>query len=213
VRWPLGLGLLLTLAVQTEPLMADQQAVAEVDLRIQSIETPFGDGPHQRQSEAARQWLRVHADVAYPRLLRRAQTAGSPAVYAALADFARSESVPVLARALAAGGSHADAAARALALHPQESAGQALREALGQTDPLVRMAAADGLLMRADQADCAALRARLTDPDALVRYHVLQAGAHLGCLDRAVVASIARTDADTDVRNLAAKMLAPTPAP
>lgn len=193
--------------------MADQQAVAEVDLRIQSIETPFGDGPHQRQSEVARQWLRAHADVAYPRLLRRAQTAGSPAVYAALADFARSESVPVLARALAAGGPHTDAAARALALHPQGTAGQALREALDQSDPLICMAAADGLLMRADRADCAALRARLTDPDALVRYHVLQAGARLGCLDQAVMASIARTDADTDVRNLAAKMLALPPVP
>jgi len=186
---------------------------SEVDSHIRRIETPFGDGPHQRQSELSREWLLGHEQAAYPRLLARAAEAGSPATYAMLAEFGRPPAIPLLAQALDAGGPHADAAARALARHPQAAAGKALRAALARPDPAISIAAADGLLLRADRRDCPALRAQLAAPDALVRYHVLQAAGGLGCIRPEALELFAERDASEDIRSLAAALRDASPDP
>lgn len=184
----------------------------EVASHIRNIETPFGDGPHQRQSQASREWLLGHARAAYPRLLARALEAGSPAVYAMLAEFARPQAIPLLAQALDTGGPHADAAAQALARHPQAAAGRALRTALARPDPAIGIAAADGLLLRADRRDCPALRVKLTAPDDLVRYHVLQAAGQLGCMGPEELARFAEHDPSEDIRSLAVALQGATPS-
>lgn len=179
---------------------------SEVDSHIQRIETPFGGDPHLRQSEQSRQWLLAHEQAAFPRLLGRAAEAGNPALYEMLAQFGRPEAIPLLAQVLDAGGPHADAAARALARHPQAAAGKALRAALAQPDPAIAIAAADGLLLRADRRNCPALRARLTAPDDIVRYHVLQAAGRLGCIGPEALELFAERDPSEDIRGLAAAL-------
>lgn len=185
---------------------------SEIDSHIRHIETPFGDGPHQRQSQASREWLLGHARAAYPRLLALAAEAGSPAVCAMLAEFGRPQAIPLLAQALDTGGPHADAAARALARHHQAAAGTALRTALARPDPVIGIAAADGLLLRADRSDCPALRVKLTAPDELVRYFVLQAAGRLGCIELEELARFAEHVPSEDIRNLAVALQGGAPS-
>ena len=137
---------------------------------------------------------------------------GRAASDAMLAEFARPQAIPLLAQALDTGGPHADAAARALARHPQAAAGRALRTALARPDPAIGIAAADGLLLRADRRDCPALRVKLTAPDDLVRYHVLQAAGQLGCMGPEELARFAEHDPSEDIRSLAVALQGATPS-
>ena len=61
--------------------------------------------------------------------------------------------------------------------------------------------------VRGDRRNCAALMSKLAAPDALVRYHVLQAAGHLGCIGPEILQSLAERDDNEDIRNLAATLL------
>ncbi len=96
------------------------------------------------------------------------------------------------------------AAARALARHPSPAALATLREVLRDGGEGAGRAA-DALAMRADPAACPDLKAAVAHPDATLRYHAVQAAGALGCLSREELERIAKTDADSDVRELAGR--------
>ena len=184
----------------------------EVETQLTLAESPVGGGPHQRERERAAQWLLDHADRSYPVVLARFdQGRAGEALVALLSRFDRHESIPRLERLLSGPEPPAWAAGQALARHSQPAAGEALRRALGHADPKVATIAADALGTRGDRGDCAALVVHVQNPDARLRYHVVQAAGHLGCLARADLESLARSDADADVRALATRLLAEKP--
>jgi len=181
----------------------------EVDQQISLLETPFGDGPHQRERERAAAWLVANSGRAYPQIvLRLSEGRASVALLELLPRFGRAESIPLLQRLLSGPQATAWAAGQALALHPQPAAGEALRRSLLRHDPVLAIIAADALATRGDRTDCAALTALIDVPDSRLRYHVVQAAGKLGCLTREALQALARGDADADVRGLAAKLLA-----
>jgi HEAT repeat protein len=185
----------------------------EVETQIMLSETPFGDGPHQRERERAVEWLVAHADRAYPHILARLDEGrATEALIQLLPRMGRAESIPRLERYLTQTESLGWAAGRALALHPQPAAGEALRRALANRDPAVAALASDALGTRGDRADCAALLAAAHAPDARLRYHAVQAAGKLGCFDRKALESLAQFDADADVRGLAAELLKAPPS-
>ena len=180
----------------------------EVETQITLLETPFGDGPHQRERDRAAAWLVANADRAYPQILARLDEGrASVALIEILPRFERAESIPRLERLLMGSEATAWAVGQALALHPQPTAGEVLRRALGSPQSATAIIAADALATRGDPSDCAALATRLGAPHAGVRYHVVQAAGRLGCLSRAALESLASSDNDADVRRLAARLL------
>jgi len=195
-------------ATPMETAMDDQSKQhqdADVEQQIALLETPFGDGPHQRERERAAEWLVANADRAYPRILARLKDGHtSIAVIELMPRFGRAESIPLLEHLLIGPETTAWAAAQALALHPQAAAGQALKRSLARREPAVAIIAADALGTR---GDCAALATLIDAPDAQVRYHVVQAAGKLGCLTRGALEALARADADADVRGLATNLL------
>jgi HEAT repeat protein len=181
---------------------------AEVDEQIAMLETPFGDGPHQRERERAAAWLVANADRAYPQLVARLDEGrASVAVIELMPRFGRVESIPLLERLVVGPEATAWAAGQALALHPQAAAGEALQRSLARPEPAVAIVAADALATRGDRNACPALVRLIDAPDARVRYHVVQAAGKLGCLAREALEALARADADPDVRGLATKLL------
>ena len=184
----------------------------EVETQIMLLQTPFGGGPHQRESEHAADWLVAHADRSYPRLLADVDAGhASPALIELLPHFGRAESISRLERLLAGPELVAWTAGQALAAHRQPAAGAALRRALSGPSVPVAIIAADGLGTRADHADCPALIAAAQRHDARLRYHALQAGAKLGCFTPEALQSIARTDGDADIRGLASRLVDKSP--
>jgi HEAT repeats len=181
----------------------------EVEKQIMLLETPFGDGPHQRERERAKAWLVANADRAYPQIAARMNEGrASVAVIELLPRFERAESIPLLERLLLVGPeATAWTAGQALALHPHASAGEALRRSLASREPAVAVIAADGIGTRGDSSNCAALTTLIDAPDARVRYHVVQAAGKLGCLAREALELLTRSDPDADVRDLATKLL------
>jgi HEAT repeat protein len=176
-----------------------------VETQIAVVEMSVGDGPHQRERERAADWLIAHGDRSYPRVLAHVDAGrASPALIEILPRFGRTESLGRLARLMAGPEPNAWAAGQALAQHHQLAAGEALRRALAGPSIPVAIIAADALGTRADRADCPVLVAGTRAHDVRLRYHTLQAGAKLGCFRRAALESLARSDADAEVRSLAA---------
>lgn len=189
--------------------MAKPPSDPEVETQLALATGPLGGGPHDREKRQAATWLLEHADRAYPtvRWQLEEQTASS-AVIALAARFDRAESIGALERLLAAGDSRVWDVGQALAKHSAPSAGAALRRALASPKVEAAIGAADALATRRTPAeDCAALVAKRTATDARLRYHVVQAAAAMGCLDRAQLEDIARADPDADIRGLATARL------
>ena len=173
------------------------------------LQSPFGDGPHHREREAAAQWLLDHADRAYPRLLALASAgAVGPAVVELLPAVDRKESVAVLETLLGGPERTSWAAGQALARQRGPDALGALRRGLRHRDATAVVAAADGLGTRGDPTACPELVEALRHADARVRYHALQAAGRLQCVARAAFSALAKEDPDADVRELATKLLA-----
>jgi HEAT repeat protein len=188
----------------------------ELETRIMLLQSPFGGAPHEHERQQAADWLVAHAARAYPRLLA-GLAAGmlGRAVIQLMPRFGRAETIPVLERLLWGSELFVEAAAQALALHPQREAGEALDRALARPEPGVVKAAADALVTRGDRAHCPTLIAALKTPEPIARYHVVLAAGTLGCLQPAELATMSRTDPDPEVRELAAKLRArlSTPPP
>jgi HEAT repeat protein len=177
--------------------------VSELEAQIALLESPMGGEPDARERERAAAWLLEHPERSYATLLARASagTAG-PDTVELLGRFGRPDSVPVLAALLLHADPTGSAAARGLANHPAPTALEALREGLrGGGDRAVRCA--DALGARGDAAACPDLTAAASDPDARLRYHAVQAAAHLSCLSPAELSQINASDPDADVRELA----------
>jgi len=186
---------------------AEQSGVSD---RIALLSAPFGDEAGLRERERAAHYLLEHADAAYPELvllLESGDAANSFAIIELLPRFGRESSVSVLARLLEDGDELvAPASAHALADHSQASAHHALIAALESSRSATVAAAADALARRGEP-DCAALVRAMTHSDPRARYHVLQAAAALHCLSGDQLRSIAATDTDPDVQQLAASLL------
>jgi HEAT repeat protein len=181
----------------------------ELETRIMLLQSPFGDGPHLREREAAAQWLLEHAERAYPRLLALAGTGtAGPAVVELLPAFDRTESVAVLEALLGGPERTAWVAGQGLARQRGPEALAALRRGLRHRDARAVIAAADGLAARGDRTACPDLVEAMGHADARVRYHAVQSAGRVGCLSRASLTALAEEDPDADVRELATKLLA-----
>src|SRR5215207_8094102 len=121
----------------------------DLDMYVRRVAMPYGGAADRRAAQIALQQLLAAPEAAHPRLLALVGLTGQPnpvTVIAALPQFGRAESVPVLAELLAGGRDNVRlAAADALARHPLAAAGAALRAALAADDAKVVRAAADGL--------------------------------------------------------------------
>ena len=181
----------------------------ELESQIHLLQHPSGDPVHVQGAERALAYLLEHADAAHPRLVRllEKRRAHNPAALLdALPRFGRAEGVPVLEEFLEQGTETlCGVAAAALARHPAEAAFDALVRALALPRPASVSAAADGLFTRGDARACAALARHLRADDAVVRYHVVQAAAGLGCLAPEELRRIAALDPDADIRGLAGR--------
>jgi hypothetical protein len=184
---------------------------SELSENIFWLQNSLGNEQDLQQQEQAAQYLLEHAEVAHPRLLALLETsqAANPfAIVELLPRFGRLESVSVLASILQAGqGTLSHAAGQALAHHPLPEAAEILRQSLTASTTEVVIAAADGLLTRADSAACSALVQVLDHPDATVRYHLIQAAANLGCLTQAQFTSIQSSDLAEEIREFARQQL------
>lgn len=158
-------------------------SLAEIDRHLQALLSPSGDAAYRRLREEALAFLLEHADQAHPRLLAAAAAPNpAPLVLLALPRFARSESVPVLERALRGGPDPTTViAAQALAEHPLPDAREALERALADARDQVVASASDGLAQRGDRGACAALRKALAHPNPEVCQRVRDAIEALGC--------------------------------
>jgi HEAT repeats len=180
---------------------------AEVDTQIALLSTPFGGGPHQQERERAATWLVANAHRSYPQIMADLVAGhGGVALVELLPRFGRAQSIPILEHLLTGPEATAWAAGQALALHPQAEAGEALVRSLAHQATAVAVIAADALGTRGDRSMCPALLERIHATDPQVRYHVLQAAGHLGCLPRQRLEALARSDTDADVRDLATRL-------
>jgi len=208
----LGIAIALVAACAPPPKEVGQVADegdTELETQIMLLQSPFGDESHLRGREAAARWLVEQADRAYPRLLAMARAGeAGPAVVELLPAFGRAESVGVLEALLAGPERLAGVAGQALARHHGPEALAALRRAVELGAPEAAVAAADGIATRRDPAACPELTKAATREDARVRYHAVQAAGSLGCFSRAALTTLANQDPDTEVRALAAKLLA-----
>jgi HEAT repeat protein len=125
-----------------------------------------------------------------------------------LAAIGKPESVPVLEGALLANDElHSWDAALGLARHPHPSASEALVRALQAANgEFTRIAAADVLGDPSHRAACTALLAQASDHDDEIRYHVLQAIGHAGCLTTKQWRARTRADPSADIRDLPRKL-------
>jgi HEAT repeat protein len=188
----------------------------ELESNIHFMQDPFGDAPHLSRAEQALEFLLEHADESYPRLLEllKFDRASNPiALIEALPRFARPDSIPVLEEILAQGqGISCEAAAEALARHQHDGARDALVRALTFPKAESVVAAADGLMSRGDPTVCAELVKHLNHGDATVRYHVIKAAWHLGCLSKDALTQVANDDPDSDIRELASRAMNTSPS-
>jgi len=196
-------------------------ATAEVENRkelehyILMLQTSLGNELDLQEQEQSAQYLLNHPDQAHPYLLRLLQSghASNPfAVIDVLPRFGRPESIPVLENLLLQGSENVRrAAGEALARHPLDLAEQSLIQGLTAPHPESVIAAADGLMSRGNSSACLALVMTLdTSPkrdNLVVRYHLIQAAASLGCFSRKELAAIANTDPNQEVRDLASQWI------
>jgi HEAT repeat protein len=175
---------------------------------LAAVLSPYGHPAARRErGQAMTLLLRDHRERARAELLdavrSRPASPQLPGILEVLPLFGGDEPVPVLESLLA--GADPDVAGHAgiaLGRLPGPAAEVALRRALASPLPQVAGAAADGAGVRGDGGLCEPLRARLGDPSADLRYHVVHALLTLGCLDAAQRADLAAAEPDTDVRNL-----------
>ena len=181
----------------------------ELESNIHFVQDPFGDPAHSIRAEQSLEFLLEHADESYPRILAliKSNRASNPiALIEALPRFGRPDSIPVLELILTQGqGIAIEAASLALARHPHNAAREALIR--GLTSPNVKsvVAAADGIMSRGDPTVCNDLAKHLGYGDPIVRYHIIQAAYHLGCLSPEALMIIANDDSDKDIRALVSK--------
>jgi HEAT repeat protein len=183
----------------------------ELEIQIRQLQHRSGDPIHRSGVAGALDYLLARADEAHPRLLRllTSHRANNPAaIIDALPRFGREESLPVLAEILGSDSTETilGVAASALARHPHEEGFKILVRGLTLPRAAAVIAAADGLYTRGDRRACVELAKHLQAGDANVRYHVVQAAAHLGCLGEEELRAIAAQDSDADIRTLASSM-------
>lgn len=183
----------------------------ELESNIHFLQDPSGDPPNSQRAKQALEFLLEHADEAHPRLvalIKSQQATNPPSIIDALPRFGRVESIPVLEETLTqAKQTLSEVAALALARHPHPDAREALLRGLSSSRMESIRAAADGLMLRGDRSVCEELSRHLDHADSTVRYHVIQAAAHLGCLSLEALTKIGNEDADKDIRGLASSAL------
>jgi len=179
----------------------------EVMRQLTAIHIRAGSPPDIRQRDRALAWLLEHADRSLPAALAQADAAPHDVVLVdLLGRFRRTETTAALVRAFADARTRTYAAA-GLGMSPDPEARATLRRALDAPDPGTVVAALSGLAASGDPATCADITRRLTAAHAEVRWMAVEAAGRVGCLSREFLEDIARTDADPDVRALAARRL------
>lgn len=179
----------------------------EVALQLAALHIRAGSPPDLRQRDRALAWLLENAARAFPVALAAAETAPHDRVLLdLLGRCRRAEATPLLTRAFAVERTRSTAAA-GLGMSPDPAARAVLFAALLSADPREVIAGLAGLGASGDRAACAEITPRVTAADAEVRWMAVEAGARLGCLDRAALERIAREDANADVRTLAGRHL------
>ena len=178
----------------------------DVAMHLSFALTPHGNRPDLAQKEASIRWLLEHADRAYPIVLARAKATPNPALVHVLGRFGRAESTPLLTDVLTAGGAASGSAGVALGGATDSKARAVLVQSLGHANPRVVTAALDGLRVRGDRSVCADVLPLIRHADGEVRYVCVRTGAALGCLDAAALRALASSDADPEVRKLAADL-------
>jgi hypothetical protein len=186
----------------------EQQLAMQVAI-VSHYPCSLGGAEHER----AMAWLVEHGDVAHPALvaaIERNEVANMRAVGLVLAAIGEPESVAVLEKVLLENGELLSwDAALGLSRHPHPSAEQALIDALREpAGAFARTAAADVLGDPEHRAACPALLAQSRDRDETVRYHMLQAIGHAGCLPAKEWRARTRSDASADIRDLPRKLAA-----
>jgi len=179
---------------------------ADVEQHLTLAITAHGNRPDLAQKEAALRWLTDHADRAYAIVIERAKATPTPGLLEVVGRLGRPGATAWLAEQLRAAGPASGAAGIALGRSPDPGAREALREALAAREPDVVIAALDGLRLRGDRSVCPSLAPLASHTDAEVRYVWVRAGAALGCIDAAALHALATSDADADVRRLAAEL-------
>jgi HEAT repeat protein len=185
----------------------------QLEMHLTFLMDPLGDAPNVRQRQQSTAWLLAHPDLSYPRLLAALQSnpaaLDAPAIIEILPGFGRADSVSVLAQALEGGTtSVASSAGDALAHHPDPSARAALLRALRSSRAPTLVAAADGLYRRGDPSACVELKPLIAARDPVLRSSAVRATATLGCLSKAELDELAKTDTDPNVRALAQSLVA-----
>lgn len=176
---------------------------------LQLALTASGHSADQAARTEAMRFLAAHADEVHSGLVQAIESntsgVGLLQQIALLAELGRDEAVPVLVKLLDRPEELViEAAGAALGRHRVEEAFEALKRALRSGSSKVVSSAADGLLLRNDPRACPELLSVLAHPDAITRYHVVNAAAQLGCLSKSELDHLATSDSDPDVRSLAA---------
>ena len=182
-----------------------------MEQQIRALVSPGGHEADQRARDRALGFLLEDADEAHPQLLALIDR---PAGYVpvsvvnALPLFGRPESVPVLERLMLEGMELISmSAGQALARHPDPESLAALLRGLADNRDVAKVAALDGLRTRGDKTSCSAVQHLLDHDSYEVRYHAVNAAAHLGCLNAEALRNIAANDSEKDIRELAASLL------
>ena len=160
-------------------------------------------------------WFLAHPE-SYPRLLAALDPKSPGFRFEALEvvlRFARADGVPAMERVLALGSELTSwRAGQLLGLHPHPSARAALLRQLGSPKKETLYGATLGLMERHDASVCPALLAESGKRAGTPSYfYVFQAAGRLGCIDRAQLEAVARSDGDADLRQLAQRILGNQP--
>jgi len=189
----------------------------ELEQQIRALVSPGGHEADQRARARALGFLLEHADEAHPRLLALIEHPAGyipVAVVNALPLFGMPESVPALERLMREGMELISmSAGQALAGHPRPESLDALLRGLADNRDVTKVAALDGLKTRGDKTSCSAVLSLLDHDSYEVRYHAVNAGAQLGCLDSEALRNIAENDSEKDIRELAASLMSKTSEP
>lgn len=142
---------------------ASDPPTKEIDSMIDALLYPSGDWQYRHMRAEALGYLLEHADVAHPRLLEMLEgDYPSALLIDSIWRFGRAESVPVLEKLLHESTDITSVAAgHALGNHPHIEARDALERALRDSNDQVVASAVAGLVLRADDHSCEALKAAL----------------------------------------------------
>lgn len=183
----------------------------ELEQQIRALVSPGGHEADQRDRDRALAYLLAHANEAHRRLLPLLdpQAGYIPvAVVNAMPLFGRPESVPVLEKLMREGAELISmSAGQALGRHPQPESLAALLRGLEDNRDETKVAALDGLMTRGDKSVCPAVQHMLDHSSYEVRYHAVNAAAHLGCLNSENLRHIAENDNEQDIRDLASTLI------